>query len=116
MRALRVTLVCISAILACKGEHKPVPVGNPPAYEISVTEQGFQPARLEVKPGEAVVLRITRKVDPTCADAVDVQGDPVRHMLPKDVPVEVRLTAPASGEIAFACPMKMYKGAVVVTR
>ena len=50
----------------------------------------------------------------TCADAVDIQGDPVRHMLPLNAPVDVKVTAPRSGELAFACPMNMFRGAIVV--
>jgi plastocyanin domain-containing protein len=45
---------------------------------------------------------------------VEVQGDPVRHMLPLDTPIDVTVTAPVSGELAFACPMNMYRGAIVV--
>ena len=82
--------------------------------EIAVTAKGFEPARIEVAPGKPVVLRFTRKVAETCADAVEVAGDPVRHMLPLDRPVDVRVMAPPSGELAFACPMKMVQGAVVV--
>ena len=82
--------------------------------EIAVTSKGFEPARVEVTPGQPVVLRFTRKVAETCADAVDLQGDPVRHMLPLDTPIEVKMNAPASGQLAFACPMKMIHGAVVV--
>src|SRR5438477_504001 len=79
-----------------------------------VTEKGFEPDRIQVKTGQQVTLRFTRKVAQTCADAVDVQGDPVRHMLPLNAPVEVKVTAPKSGELAFACPMNMYRGAIVV--
>jgi plastocyanin domain-containing protein len=62
-----------------------------------------------------VILRFTRKVAETCADAVDVQNDPVRHMLPLDTPVDVKVVAPASGQLAFACPMQgMIHGAMVV--
>ena len=84
-------------------------------YDVSVIEKGFEPVRVQVPAGREVVLRFTRKVAETCADAVLVQGDPVKHMLPKDKPVEVRLTAPKSGEVRFACPMDMYRGAIVVT-
>jgi plastocyanin domain-containing protein len=35
-------------------------------------------------------------------------------MLPLETPIEVRVNAPASGELAFACPMNMYCGAIVV--
>jgi hypothetical protein len=36
-------------------------------------------------------------------------------MLPQDKTVEVRLIAPKTGQVRFACPMDMYRGAVVVT-
>ena len=85
-----------------------------PIRAIAVTSKGFEPARVEAPPAKPVILRFTRKVADTCADAVDVSGDPVRHMLPLDTTVDVKVTAPASGELAFACPMKMIHGAVVV--
>ncbi len=99
--------------LACK-ERPPPQQAGPPLREVTVTAKGFQPARIEVAPSQPVVLRFVRKVAETCADAVDVQGDPVRHMLPLDVPIDIKVTAPPSGELAFACPMKMYRGALVV--
>jgi plastocyanin domain-containing protein len=112
MRGLRIGLVCIS-LLACK-ERPQHQQGGPPVREIAVTEKGFEPARVNVAPAQQVVLRFVRKVAQTCADSVDVDGDPVRHMLPLDVPIDIKVTAPASGELAFACPMKMYRGAIVV--
>ena len=85
---------------------------NLPTSEVS-SHPGCQ--SIEAPPDHEVVLRFTRKVADTCADAVIVQGDPVKHMLPQDKPVEVRLTAPKTGQIRFACPMDMYSGAIVVT-
>ena len=81
---------------------------------ITVTEKGFEPDHVEAAPSQPLVLRFTRKADPTCADAVEVQGDPVRHMLPLNSPVDVKVKVPASGELAFACPMDMYRGAIKV--
>jgi plastocyanin domain-containing protein len=86
-----------------------------PVYEVRVTDKGFEPGRIEVPPAREVVLRFTRKVADSCADAVLVQGDPVKHMLPQDRPIDVRLTSPRSGQVRFACGMDMYRGAVVVT-
>jgi plastocyanin domain-containing protein len=106
--------MCLMALAACKELPPRAASGGPPVRKVTITAKGFEPARIEVAPGQPVTLRFTRKVDPSCGDAVDVQGDPVRHMLPLDTPIDVKLTAPASGEIAFACPMKMYRGAVVV--
>ena len=95
-------------LTACR---KPLATGT---VDIAVTEKGFDPSRVEAAPGTPLTLRFTRKIKETCADAVDVQGDPVRHMLPVDVPVEIKVTAPPSGALAFACPMKMVNGAIVV--
>lgn len=83
--------------------------------EVAVTARGFEPPRVKAAPGQALVLRFTRKVAETCADAVNVQGDPVKHMLPLDRAVDVKVTAPPGGELAFACPMDMIRGAVVVS-
>ena len=105
-----------AAVLAvsCKPAEAPRVAQSGQVRDIAVTGKGFEPARVEVPAGKPVVLRFTRKVKETCADAVDIQGDSVRHALPLDAPVEVKVTAPASGELAFACPMQMYKGAIVV--
>jgi plastocyanin domain-containing protein len=100
-------------LLVCCAKQRPVKTEAPQAFDITVTQKGFEPPRVEVAPGQKVVLRITRKAE-TCADAVDVQGDPVRHMLPLNATVEVKATAPASGELAFACPMQMVRGAIAV--
>jgi plastocyanin domain-containing protein len=114
---MRLALVSFLICAACKD---PASRAAPPAQagiavaEVSITSNGFEPARVQAAPGKPVILRFTRKVAETCADAVEIQGDPVRHMLPLGAPVDVKVTAPASGELAFACPMNMYRGAVVV--
>jgi plastocyanin domain-containing protein len=112
---MRSALLLALVLVSCRKQPPAASTKSGPAVrEISVTSKGFEPARVEVPPGQPVVLRFTRKVKETCADAVDVKGDPVRHMLPLDTPVDVRVQAPDSGELAFACPMQMIHGAVVV--
>jgi plastocyanin domain-containing protein len=104
-------------LLACRSSQQSAqaPTSSGAAvYEVSVITQGFKPARIEVPPDRDIVLRFTRKVYDTCGDSVVVQGDPVKHMLPLDKPVDVRLRSPKSGQIRFACGMDMYRGAVVV--
>ncbi len=105
-------------LAACKPATPQAPVapsGASAVVEVAVTSQGFEPPRVQAAPGQRLILRFTRKVAETCADAVNVQGDPVKHMLPLDRAVDVKVTAPPSGELAFACPMQMYRGAVVVS-
>lgn len=83
--------------------------------DITVTTEGFEPSRIEARPGEALLLRFTRKADPSCADAVVIEGDPVKHLLPLGRTVEVALSGPKSGAVHFACPMQMYKGTIAVS-
>jgi plastocyanin domain-containing protein len=102
--------------VACKKGPPPGARATPdkPVVEVAVTDKGFEPDHIQADPGMTLTLRITRKAKETCADAVDVQGDPVRHQLPLDKPVNVQIVVPKSGEVAFACPMKMVRGAVIV--
>jgi plastocyanin domain-containing protein len=115
----RIILVAVPLALAASCKKGPPPgaraTAEKPLVEVAVTQKGFEPDTIQADPGQTVTLRITRKVKETCADAVDVQGDPVRHTLPLDKPVDVNVTMPKTGEIAFACPMKMIHGAVVVS-
>ncbi|MFL5377374.1 MAG: cupredoxin domain-containing protein [Myxococcales bacterium] len=104
---------------ACQksGASAPATTAKPSSGQVvavSVTEKGFEPDHIEAAPSQPLVLRFTRKVDPTCADAVQVQGDEVRHMLPLNQAVDVKVNVPKSGELAFACPMDMYRGAIQV--
>jgi plastocyanin domain-containing protein len=118
--AVSVAAALLGLFCACK-EEPPKPQGAPAvlaspsgATDVAVTDKGFEPARIQAAAGQLITLRFTRKVENTCADAVLVQGDPVRHVLPLNRAVEVKVTPPASGELAFACPMNMIRGAVVV--
>jgi plastocyanin domain-containing protein len=104
---------------ACQKSGNSPPAASPSSttskvVAITVTEKGFEPDHVEAAASQPLTLRFTRKVEQTCADAVEVQGDPVRHMLPLDKAVDVKVKVPASGEIAFACPMDMYRGAIKV--
>jgi Cupredoxin-like domain len=85
------------------------------AIDVTADAKGFTPSRIEAKPREPLVLRFTRTTDDTCADVVVVHGDPVRHVLPLGKTVELRLSAPESGTLGFACGMNMYRGSIVVS-
>ena len=112
---MRVALIAMLLAASCTQQPPPARQSAPgEVTEIAVTEKGFEPDRIRTAPGQQVTLRFTRKVAQTCADAVQVQGDPVRHMLPLNAPVDVKVTAPKSGQLAFACPMDMFRGAIVV--
>jgi plastocyanin domain-containing protein len=109
---MRMAPFALLLAVSCKQQAQPHSQSG--VAEIQVTEKGFEPDRIQAASGQVLTLRFTRKAAQTCADAVEVQGDPVRHMLPLNVPVDVKVSPPKSGELAFACPMNMYRGAIVV--
>jgi RND family efflux transporter MFP subunit len=80
---------------------------------ISLTEKGFEPARVTVPAGQ-VRLVFTRTTDATCATEVVFPARDLRKALPLNVPTSVVFAAATAGEIAFACGMDMLKGTVVV--
>ena len=98
--------------LLCNG-CKPEAAKDPGVVEIAVTDRGFEPARLEVRGGQPLTLRFTRKTAAACGEAVLIDGDPVEHRLPKDLPVDVHVTPPKSGTLAFQCGMHMMNGTLV---
>ena len=93
----------------------PQPQGAAPRIiDVAVTNAGFTPARIEVPPGTHVTLRITRRIEATCAKDVMLGGKKVVEHLPLDKPVDVDLGVVKGGEVTFACSMDMLKGTVVV--
>ena len=80
--------------------------------EIEASKDGYSPERIVGKPGEKLVLVFKRTIEADCLAQVKVaDGAPVD--LPMNKPVEVPVTVPQSGELAFACGMGMFKGTVV---
>jgi Cupredoxin-like domain len=116
-RMRRLLPCCLALCLfACKPSAPPPPAGPLPERLVAIRadNDGFTPARIEAKPGEPLLLRFTRTVEVTCADQVVIGKDPVKHALPLNQPVDLKVVAPPSGTLAFACGMHMYKGAIVV--
>jgi plastocyanin domain-containing protein len=87
---------------------------GPKRVEISVTEQGFEPSRIEARAGQMLTLVVTRRTEATCVKEIVVGKDSVRKDLPLNVPVTVAFVPTAPGEIPFACAMGMYSGTIVV--
>ena len=104
--------LALAVLPACKSE-QPAAVATGEVREVAVTEKGYEPARLEVTGGKPITLRFTRKTKDTCGEAVLIQGDPVQHMLPYERSIDVTVTPPKSGELAFACGMGMMHGVLI---
>lgn len=82
--------------------------------ELLVTEKGFEPSQIDVKPGTAVTLNVTRKTDSTCATAIQIPSKKIKKDLPLNKTVSVNLGKLEKGEIRFACGMDMVSGQIVV--
>ena len=81
---------------------------------LTVTEKGFEPSSVDVKPGSDVVLVITRKTDSTCAKQVQVASKGPKADLPLNKPVTLKVGILEKGEVRFACGMDMVSGVLVV--
>ncbi len=82
---------------------------------IELTGAGYSPELVEIPAGKPTKLVFVRKVEDTCATAVDFPGLGLHAETPLNKPVTVEIPAQQAGkEIAFTCPMNMYKGKAVV--
>jgi len=84
--------------------------------ELAVTENGFEPKSIDVKPGTDVTLKVTRKTDSTCANQVQVPSKKIKVDLPLNKTVSVTLGKLEKGEIRFGCGMNMMEGGRIVVR
>ncbi len=82
--------------------------------DMTVTEDGFVPAKVKALKGEKLRLVVTRKTNRTCATEIVIPNYKINAKLPLDKPVTVELTPKASGEIKYACGMDMITGVILV--
>jgi plastocyanin domain-containing protein len=101
----------------CQTKKEPKAVQNDaPGADIPVrvTDNGFEPNRIEVPKGANATLVFTRVSDKTCATEVVIAGNGARLELPLNKPVRIALGT-VNSTIPFACGEDMYKGEVVAT-
>ncbi len=81
---------------------------------LQVTEKGFEPSEIKVKPGTHVLLKVTRKTEATCATQIQMKEKKIKKELPLNKEVAVDLGTLKNGDVRFACGMDMVSGHVVV--
>lgn len=81
---------------------------------LQVTEKGFEPSSISVKPGTHVVLKITRKTNSTCATQVVIKEKKIKKDLPLNQEVSVDVGTLEKGKVKFACGMDMVSGFINV--
>ncbi len=102
--ALAILLACA---LGCAPHSTPKRSGEVP---ISITDDGFEPARSVVPKGTPLTLVFTRKSDQTCVTDVTFGRLAKTVALPMNQPVRVELPAGIEDTLSFTCPMDMYRG------
>lgn len=130
-RVLALSLFVATAGVACQKSQPPAPPAAPAAaapaaptpppaaapagtVQVTITDEGFVPARIPAKVGQPLTLAITRKAERTCATEILFAGQEGKTDLPLNKTVQVTYTPKASGEIKFGCAMGMMIGGVVV--
>lgn len=104
MKSLIVFMSFVTAIAMASDKTKMQTV------DLLVTENGFEPKIVHVKPGSPVTLKITRKTDSTCATQIQVPTKNIKKDLPLNKTVLVDLGKLEKGEIRFGCGMDMMAG------
>ena len=103
------TLLSATALALAAAAHE-----APRKVELSVTDKGFEPARIPVKRGEPLELVVTRKTDQTCAKSIVIPDAKLKAALPLNQAVTLNLTPTRTGEMKYVCGMDMVSGVLVV--
>ncbi len=84
------------------------------AVTVKVTDEGFQPDRIELKRGIPARLTFVREIEETCATSVIIPEFNIKQDLPFKEPVVLEFTPNKAGVFDFTCGMKMLSGKIVV--
>jgi Cu+-exporting ATPase len=127
---MRWILVVAIALVGCQKEAaESAPTKKPPApvtagtvaadgvrtVQVEAGKDGYVPDRIAGKPGEKLKLVFTRTIDSECLAEVKAP-DGKKYALPMHKGVEVAVTVPTDGEVAFACGMDMVHGVIVADK
>jgi plastocyanin domain-containing protein len=85
---------------------------GPRTVAIEANEKGYVPDKITGKPNEKLKLVFTRTIDAECLAELKTP-DGKLHELAMNTPLEVEVTVPATGKLAFACGMDMFQGHIV---
>lgn len=115
----RTVLAVALALAACGGSPAaPETAAVDPAarrVDVLVSGAGYTPDRIEATAGEALTLVFLRADAMNCGEELVFRDTDRKVVLPVGEKVEVAVTAPASGELAFTCGMGMYDGRIVLS-
>jgi hypothetical protein len=82
--------------------------------KVILSEQGYQPDGLNLKPGIPARIEFVRQVETTCGTEIVIPEYNIKRKLPLNKPVFVEFTPDKTGEFAFTCGMNMLRGKIIV--
>ena len=104
------------AAICLVGPAKPATAApsTPRTIDITVTDEGYKPARLEVKAAETVRLAFHSETDSECQGTVKSEELGIKPTrLPKGETTVIEITPKNTGEYSFGCAMGMIRGTVI---
>ncbi len=115
-------LTSLAGLSGCKKDESiatpvapPTPGGGPRVIAMSVTEKGFEPAKISLIKGAPVKFVVTRTTESTCATELLVDGTDINVPLPLNAPTSIDFTPAKSGQVKFGCAMdKMVSGVLLI--
>ena len=103
-------LVAVSALVGCNGPQKSaLATGD---VQLSVTDSGFEPAKVAVPRGQAFTLVVTRKTDQTCAQEILIPALNERRALPLNQAVRIDVPNGVADTLNYICGMHMLGGTI----
>ena len=106
------TLILGTSAFAHEGHHEKE---TKKTIKVEITEDGFNPAKINAHKGEDLVLLVTRKTDKTCMKELKSRDGSSLVKLPLNKEVEFNVgKLDKAGDIKLLCGMDMTAGVVTV--
>ena len=103
-------VVLITSPVIVKGSEKSQTI------TVDVTEDGFVPSMIDVKPDINITLTVTRKTESTCSTEILVPSKNIKKTLPLNETITVDLGKLQIGEIRFGCGMNLMDSGKIIVR
>jgi plastocyanin domain-containing protein len=88
---------------------------EPVTVKLTVSNRGYEPKTVEVPAGVPIRLEITRQTEDECVGTIQSEALAIpATVLSTEKPTIIELPAQKPGDYAFACPMAMVEGKLVV--
>ena len=114
MKSLIIFLISIFVGYSSYAKAKQVP--KTVNINLTVTEKGFEPNKIDVSPETPVTLNIVRKTDNTCSTSIQIPSMKIKKDLALNKTVSIELGKLTKGEIRFGCGMNLMDSGMIYVK